>query len=143
MRARIEASATVLALLTLSLVALPELGCRKNVAEKASESDSNGYVCKDGHKFYAPRKLFADKCPACGTLEISEVYGYVCEIDPVAKPENFKPGCGAVTLAARNAPKVDCSKCGKPVHAVMLPSGKDLEAWGATKATREQVLLNP
>ena len=57
-------------------------------------------------------------------------------------PENWTPGCGHVTLAPRFA-QVTCEKCGRPVSAVLLPAGKALSAWGATKATRQQVALPP
>ena len=47
---------------------------------------------------YTPRKVFADKCPVCGTVDLNLVFGYVCEVDPKFKSENFQPGCGTVTL---------------------------------------------
>ena len=121
-------------------------GCRpggKTTAEKASESDSNGYVCAADHKFFTPRKVFADKCPVCATVDLHEVYGYLCEVDPSVKPEGFQPGCGTVTLSPRHLSPVVCKQCGKHVKAVVLPQGKDLAGWGATSATRAQVLLHP
>ena len=115
-------------------------GCRKDVTQAAMESDANGYVCRQNHKFYTDRSLFADKCPQCGTIELFEVYGYVCEIKP-SNPQHA-PGCGQVTLASRGGGKggaIQCGKCKRPVAAIKLPSAKELAAWSATKATRDQV----
>ncbi len=129
--------------LVISLMASVLLtGCGKTAAEKASESDANGYVCVNQHKFYTDRDLFAEKCPKCATIELSEVYGYVCELKP-ASPQK-SPGCGHVTLAPRGGPKsggIQCQNCKKSVSAVKMPSGKELADWGALKATKEQVLL--
>jgi hypothetical protein len=119
------------------------LGCSRNVTTSALESDANGYACVNGHKFYTPRSLFADKCPQCGTIEITEVYGYFCDPKP-PRAEDPK-GCGHVTLAPRSGGGkgggILCDKCKQPVTYVKLPSGSDLAAWGATKATKEQVQL--
>ena len=84
-------------------------GCSRDVTKAAMESDANGYVCIKGHKFYTNRNLFADKCPQCGTIELSEVYGYVCEVKPTS-PQR-PPGCGHVTLASRAGGKGGPSQC--------------------------------
>ena len=115
-------------------------GCRKDVTRSAMESDANGYVCKNDHKFYTDRDLFADKCPQCGTIELSEVYGYVCELKTTS-PQR-PAGCGHVTLASRGGGKggpSQCEQCKRPVSAIKLPSAKELAAWGATKASRDKV----
>jgi len=118
-------------------------GCKKDVAKAATESDSNGYLCINQHKFYTSRSVFADKCPQCGTIELSEVYGYICE----AKPTNpdIPPGCGHVTLAPRAGRKggggTICEQCKRPLSMVKLPSGQELAAWGATKVAKDQVTV--
>lgn len=123
-----------------TVVLVGAAGCRKDVTQAAMESDANGYVCRQNHKFYTDRSIFADKCPQCGTIELFEVYGYVCEVKPL-NPQHA-PGCGHVTLAARGGSKAgasQCEKCKRPVAAIKLPSAKELAAWSAIKATREQV----
>lgn len=121
-----------------ALLCLALAGCSKSVTEKAMESDSNGYRCSAGHKFYTDRSVFAEKCPVCQTVSIVGIYGYVCEKEPAVKYEGWKPGCGAISLLPRGR-GVKCEKCGNFVDAVIMPSSKMFEAWGATKATREQV----
>jgi hypothetical protein len=127
-----------LLLLTASLLT----GCKEDVAQEAMESDANGYVCVNQHKFYTERAIFADKCPQCGTIELTEVYGYICETKPTNS--NDQPGCGHVTLAPRRGNKsgaVLCEQCKRVLSAVKLPSSKELAAWGATRAGKEQVSL--
>ncbi len=121
--------------LVVSIAAFSLTGCKKSVAEQASESDSNGYVCAAGHKFYTDRSVFADQCPVCQAVAITPVYGFVCE-----KSADGKTGCGEITLAPRGK-STKCHKCGHTVSAISLPSGKTLGAWGATKASRQQVSL--
>jgi hypothetical protein len=122
-------------------LALAASGCGKSVAQKASESDANGYVCENGHKFYTERKVFADQCPVCATVKLTEVYGFVCEVTPAVKPEDWTPGCGQVILAPRTS-AVSCDKCKRRLSSVLLPSSKTLAAWGATPATQKQVALH-
>lgn len=116
------------------------VGCRKSAAEQASESDSNAYLCAAGHKFYTDRSVFADQCPACQTVAITPVYGFVCEKSGTVGAADAKTGCGEITLAPRGK-STKCHKCGRTVSAICLPSGKELAAWGATKASRQQVSL--
>lgn len=122
------------------LLMLPVTGCKKSAAEQASESDSNGYVCAAGHKFYTDRSVFADQCPVCQSVAITPVYGFVCEKVAATETGDGKTGCGEVTLAPRGK-STKCKKCGRNVSAICLPSGKTLAAWGATKASRQQVSL--
>ena len=100
-------------------------GCRKNIAEEASDSDANGYLCtKCGAKLYTNRAVFLGAaCPKCKADGIVEVVGYYCDKD------------NHMTLAGRNNQRVGpaCEKCGEPLNAMRLPREKDLKAWGATK----------
>lgn len=100
-------------------------GCRKNIAEEASDSDANGYLCtKCGAKLYTSRTVFLGAaCPKCKVDAIVEVVGYYCDKD------------NHLTLVGRNNQRGGpaCEKCGAPLNAMRLPREKDLKAWGATK----------
>ena len=140
---KIKAAHPLRIIILVLAVIVPALmsGCGKTEAEKASESDANGYVCDQGHKFYTSRSVFADKCAQCDSTEVIELYGYVCEIKPTSAKQT--PGCGAVTIAPRMGGKsggVVCKQCQRPVSAVKLPHAKELAAWGAVKAGKEQVM---
>lgn len=114
--------------LALILMILP--GCSKSPAELAADSDANGYVCmKCGDKFYTARKIFAEKCPKCGTIELKEVIGFICEKDQ------------HVTLVPRGNDGTLCDQCKQIVKAMKLPREKELQTWGARKETAEHVLL--
>lgn len=118
------------------------LGCGKDAARKSLESDSNGYICSRLHKFYTPSSVFAEKCPECGTTELAEVLAYVCEKKSKETPN--ADGCGHVTLGARGGSKhggTICAQCKRGVGAFKLPYENELVAWGAKKATKQQVLL--
>jgi hypothetical protein len=133
---------SILCMFSLLVIASLLMGCKDDVSQKAMESDANGYACVNQHKFYTDRSLFADKCPQCGTIELTEVYGYICETKPT-NPSN-QPGCGHVTLSPRQGNKsggVLCEQCKRVLSVVKLPSSKELAAWGATKAGKEQVSL--
>jgi len=134
--------ASALWLISLFVIFTYLMGCKEDVAQKAMESDANGYVCVNQHKLYTDRAVFADKCPQCGTIELTEVYGYICETKPTNS--NDQPGCGHVTLAPRRGNKsgaVLCEQCQRVLSVVKLPSSKELAAWGGAKAGKEQVSL--
>src|SRR6185369_14817864 len=65
------------------LTALVSTSCRKDIAEEASDSDANGYICqKCDAKLYTPRDVFiGPKCPKCQEDTLTEVVGYVCPKD--------------------------------------------------------------
>jgi hypothetical protein len=115
--------------LWLICAALFATGCGKNVAEEASDSDANGYVCLNcGAKLYTPRRVFiGPKCPSCGQDKLMDVVGYYCEKD---KHLTIRP--------SRNDPQGApvCEICKTPLrNAMRLPREKDLEAWGAKKTS--------
>ena len=115
-----------LSFLLLSTAGLALAGCKKDVAEEASDSDANGYLCLDcGVKLYTDRSVFiGPKCPKCQKDHLMEVVGYWCE------------KCKHLTLRARAGDRMGspiCDKCQAPVSAMRLPREKDLVAWGATK----------
>ncbi len=104
-------------------------GCRKSVAERAGESDANGYLCRQcDARFYTESGVFAERCPACSGLDIVPVIGFYCEID------------GYTTLAARGADSVPCEKCGEKAAAIRLPHASEFAAWGAQKKSKAEVM---
>jgi hypothetical protein len=125
--ARLAAAWWMLPLVFLAFV-IVTTGCHKSVAEDASDSDANGYVCvKCDAKYYTDRSVFiGPKCPKCQEDTLFEVVGYVCAAD------------NHLTLRARmndrhGAPV--CDQCKAPVSAMRLPRERDLKAWGATKTS--------
>jgi DNA-directed RNA polymerase subunit RPC12/RpoP len=112
--------------LLLSAAGLALAGCGKDVAEEASDSDANGYLCLDcGAKLYTDRSVFiGPKCPKCQKDRLMEVVGYWCEKDQ------------QLTVRSRVGDRMGtpvCDKCKSPVSAMRLPREKDLKAWGAAK----------
>lgn len=103
-------------------------GCFKSESEAALETDANGYLCQNCRaKFFTERAVFADICPNCKSLQLSQVVGFACRDD------------GFVTVAARGAGFVSCEKCRKPVSSLVIPREEDLKAWGAPKKSRTEV----
>ena len=120
-----------LSFLVFGLVAalLAVSGCRKNVAEEASDSDANGYLCtKCGAKFYTKRSVFLGAtCPKCKENGLVEVVGYSCEKDhhlTLKGRTNDRSGATA------------CEKCGAPLGGMQLPREKDLKLWGAAQVPK-------
>ena len=104
-------------------------GCGKNVAEEASDSDANGYLCaKCGAKLYTDRSVFlALKCPKCQQEGLVEVVGYFCAKDnhlTMMGRSGDRPGATA------------CEKCGAPLGGMRLPREKDFKTWGATRVPK-------
>lgn len=104
------------------------IGCRKDAAHQASDSDANGYICqKCDAKFYTDRSVFiGPKCPKCQQDSLIEVVGYVCTKD------------NHVTIRARTNDRLGapvCDQCKGPVDGMCLPREKDLKGWGATKVS--------
>jgi len=115
-----------LSFLLLSAAGLALAGCKKDLAQEASDSDANGYLCLDcGAKLYTDRSVFiGPKCPKCQKDRLMEVVGYWCEKDQ------------HLTVRSRVGDRMGapvCDKCQAPVSAMRLPREKDLRAWGATK----------
>ena len=104
------------------------VGCGKQAAQEASDSDANGYLClKCEAKLYTDRAVFiGPKCPKCQADELVEVVGYYCEKD---KHTTLRARSGD----RRGAPV--CEQCQAPVSALRLPRAKELQAWGAAKAS--------
>jgi DNA-directed RNA polymerase subunit RPC12/RpoP len=110
----------LLGILLCSISALT--GCSKSDAEKATETDANGYLCgKCGEKFYTSSKVFASQCPKCKQPDIQEVVAFVCDRD------------GHTTIVVRGPNAIACEKCQQVVDKIKLPREKDLLAWGAKK----------
>lgn len=117
-------SALALALTTAVGAALT--ACKKDVAQEASDSDANGYLCLDcGARLYTDRSVFiGPKCPKCQKDLLVEVVGYWCEKDQ------------HLTIRSRAGDRLGspvCDQCKAPVNAMRLPREKDLIAWGAAK----------
>ncbi len=110
-----------------ALVAFVGVGCKRDVANEASDSDANGYLCtKCDAKFYTDRSVFiGPKCPKCGEDTLVEVVGYRCAKDQFV----------TMRSARGDARSVVCEKCQASLaNSMFLPRAKDLQAWGATKA---------
>ncbi|MBI2928004.1 MAG: hypothetical protein HYY24_20200 [Verrucomicrobia bacterium] len=102
------------------------------------KSDANGYLCRNLHKFYTDRSVFADKCPQCGNQDVTYVVGYVCPKKPINPQE--PPGCGHVTIGLKSGKLGGlCEKCQRLLTRTEWPTPEALKAWGAVKATKEQV----
>jgi hypothetical protein len=104
------------------------VGCKKDVAAEATDSDANGYLClKCGAKLYTARSVFiGPNCPKCQEMALIEVVGYVCDKDRY------------LTVRARVDDRKGtpvCDKCQSAVSAMKLPRENDLKAWGATKVS--------
>jgi len=120
------ACGTVLALLFALSLAL--VGCGKNAAEQALDSDANGYLCLACEtRFYTDREVFATRCPSCGKPKVDQVLGFVCPADK------------HVTLATRGRGAMACEKCGKGTSAVSIPREQEFKAWGAVKKSGAEV----
>lgn len=121
--ARRRAIPRIILFLTAAMVTL--MGCSRDVAKEASDSDANGYLCtKCNAKLYTDRSVFLPAiCPKCKAEGIVEVVGFICEKD------NHLTVVGR--SSARGGPV--CEKCAAPLSSMRLPREKDLKAWGATK----------
>lgn len=119
--------------LATSLVVLGVLviGCGKDRATQSTESDANGYITKNGYKFYTDRDVFADKCPETGELEIYDVCAYA--------RDDWQPGDTNYVIAPRGAPFRSAD--GTIYDKIFLPSSKQLEQWGAEYVSAEKVKL--
>jgi hypothetical protein len=115
-------------LLATAALAVLLAGCGGNSADKALDSNANGYVCTacDG-KFYTDRDVFATRCPSCRKRNVEQVLGFVCSHDK------------EVTIATRGRGAVACQKCGRGTSAIVIPREADLQAWGADKRTAAEV----
>ena len=103
-------------------------GCGRNEADKALETDANGFLCSVCNaKFYTARDVFPDFCPACHSPQIVRVLGFIC------KSDNY------TTMGPRSRASMKCEKCGMPTSSLSIPHEADLRAWGAAKKTRREV----
>src|SRR6185436_2765375 len=104
----------------LSLLALLLSGCHRDTAKDASDSDTNGYLCRQcGLKFYTDRKVFAEHCPKCRATDIPPVIGFVCPKD------------NHTTMTTSGEKSFACEQCKSRVTAIRLPREADFCAWGA------------
>ena len=113
---------------TLALLscALPVASCKKDLAEEASDSDANGYVCMAcSAKLYSARTEFlGPQCPKCNQTRLVEAIGFRCPKDQ------------HVTIQARSNGRQEaatCEICKTPLSGLCMPREKDLKAWGAQK----------
>lgn len=116
----------VLSLLLVCVFAALLAGCKKSVAEDASDSDANGYQCVAcSVKLYTDRSNFiGPQCPKCQKDMLMEVVGYHCEKDQ------------HLTIRPRVGDRLGspvCDQCKAPVSSMRLPREKELKAWGAAK----------
>lgn len=103
-------------------------GCSGDPSAKALETDANGYLCQGcKSKFYTDRKVFADACPNCKSMQLAQVVGFVCPTD------------GHMTVAPRASGFMACEKCGKTTSGLAIPRESDLKAWGAPKKSKAEV----
>jgi hypothetical protein len=110
------------------LILIGLMGCGPQKRDQSGDSDVNSYVCRKCNlKFYTKRSVFAEHCPACKSIEIPPVIGFVCDKD------------GSTTLVAKGPESIPCAKCQSPVMAKKLPREKDLLAWGAVKKAEAEV----
>jgi hypothetical protein len=116
-------------LLFYLMALLTMIGCSRDAAKEASDSDANGYLCtKCSARLYTDRSVFLPAiCPKCKAEGIVEVVGYVCEKD------------NHLTLVGRSSARGGpaCEKCGGPLSGMRLPREKELKAWGATKISNK------
>ncbi|MDD8043509.1 MAG: hypothetical protein PHF14_09650 [Verrucomicrobiota bacterium] len=119
--------------LAFCLIALGITACMgKKEGSDAITSDVNGYYCPHcKEKFFTDAKVFADKCPNCGELDIEEVWGHYC------------PTCDTLTLAPRSAgEKAVCKTCNKPTSGgIKKPQSSDMIEWGAHKVDAAAVKM--
>lgn len=103
-------------------------GCSKHSADKALDSDANGYLCLSCNaKFLTDRDTFATRCPTCSKPGVEQVLGFVCAADQ------------HVTINPRGRGGMACEKCGKGTTAVSIPTEAQLKGWGAAKKTAAEV----
>jgi DNA-directed RNA polymerase subunit RPC12/RpoP len=110
----------------LTILALLLLGCKKDVAHEASDSDANGYICLGcGAKLYSERTDFlGPRCPNCKQDKLVEVVGFRC---PKDEHLTMQPRSGARQEAAV------CEVCKAHLGGMSLPREHDLKTWGAQK----------
>jgi hypothetical protein len=103
-------------------------GCTSDPAEKALETDANGYLCHGcQNKFYTDRSVFADICPSCKSMQLAQVVGFVCPDDK------------HMTIAPRASGYTACEKCRKTTSGLAIPQESDLKLWGAPKKSKTEV----
>ena len=115
--------------LVLALVALGVVGCGKDPAMAAIESDAYGFQCmKCKAKFFTDRKSpLGSKCPKCQDGYLEDATGYWCEKDQHMTIRLRVAGPAGASV---------CEKCGAELkNSMIAPHEKDLKAWGATKAS--------
>jgi hypothetical protein len=111
-------------LIALTLVA----GCSGDPVQRALETDANGYLCQGcKNKFYTERQVFADACPNCKSMQLSQVVGFLCPAD------------NHLTVAPRASGFTACEICGKTTSSQVIPQETDFKAWGAPKKTKAEV----
>jgi DNA-directed RNA polymerase subunit RPC12/RpoP len=128
MRFRLQNPLIARALVFVGLIisALGVSSCTKDIAQEASESDANGYVCLScGAKLYSDRSDFlGPACPRCNQTRLVEVIGFRCPKDQ------------HMTVQARTGARQEaavCEICKGPLAGMSLPRELDLKAWGAQK----------
>jgi hypothetical protein len=103
------------------------------IMKAAIESDANGYISAKGHKFYTGSGVFAEKCPASGTMDLEPVVAYVAD--------DWTKGSTNYVIAPQRLGAVKAPWDGQILRKIVMPSEKQLEAWGAVKADEASVKL--
>ncbi len=118
----------LLLLISLLAGAFAGAGCGKSSADRALDSDANGYVCLVCKaKFYTDRKVFATCCPDCKKPNLAQAVGFVCAADQ------------QTTVGPRGLRSVPCQKCGAATTGLNIPRESDFKAWGATHKNEAEV----
>lgn len=119
---------SVFQILLVGLLSAFLASCSKDSGMAAIETDANGYFCqKCRAKLFTERKVFLEKCPQCKEDGLVEVVGYRCVKDQhkTLRPKMSGPEGAAV-----------CEQCNAILkNALFQPQKKDLETWGANKAS--------
>ena len=99
-------------------------GCSKSALKNW---DANGYLdTVTGYKFYTDKDVFAEKSPQHPDDHIVQVLAYIF-------PD------GKVIIAPRDVPSLyEPQTHNEPEH-IRYPTEAELKAWGAVKATRQEV----
>lgn len=103
------------------------------IMKAAVESDANGYISAQGHKFYTGAGVFAEKCPVSGTMDLESVVAYVAD--------DWTKGSTNYVIAPQRLGAVKAPWDGRILRKIVMPSEKQLEAWGAVKADEASVKM--
>ncbi len=114
----------VLAALLAAVVGVGLCGCSKSGPK---DWEVNGYLdTVTGYKFYTDKDVFAEKSPVHPDDRFVQVLVFIY-------PR------GNSVIAARDAQNLEDPQTHKTPVSVRYPTEAELKAWGAVKATRQEV----